>query len=153
HRQGRPPGESGHRVDQAALHTERESRPGPGWAVLLLPHLRQGDDGPRRGRVRGREGREAPLAEGTVRGAEEAAEAGWHVGERESGVPGKHAGTGDRVRRSRAGVLQVAPRGRYFGDVYRPAGGIPRPGSFAGLNGPATGENRSVATVSARKSD
>ena len=69
-RQGRPAGEGRGRLDQAALHAGGEPRAEGRGAVLLLPHVRQGDGRAGRGRVRGREGREARLAEGTVRHAE-----------------------------------------------------------------------------------
>ena len=58
-------------VDPQALHRDREPRPGPGRPLLLLPHLRQGDGRARRGPVRGREGRQARLAAGTLRRVEE----------------------------------------------------------------------------------
>ena len=54
--QGRPARQGGDQVDSRPLHARREPRHGSGRPVLLLPHLRQGDDRVGRGPVQGRQG-------------------------------------------------------------------------------------------------
>src|SRR5262249_30752691 len=63
-------------VDQKQLHAGRERGAEAGGPVLLLPHVRQGDGRAGRRRLRGRQGQQARLAQGAVRGAEEASEQG-----------------------------------------------------------------------------
>ena len=85
-------------LDPQALHAGGEPRAEGRGAVLLLPHVRQGDGRPGRGPVRGRQGHEARLAEGAVRRAQEQAGGGRQLGEQERGVPGEHPGAGHGVR-------------------------------------------------------
>ena len=88
-------------VDWVRRHytLDGEPRAEDSGPVLLLPHLRQGDGRPGRGPVRGRQGREARLAAGAVRRAEEAkqkADGSW--ANKNGAFLENMPGTGHRVR-------------------------------------------------------
>ena len=93
-------------LDPPPLHAGRKPRRRPGRALLLLPHLRQGDAGPGRGPFRRPQERQARLATRAVRSPEETAKGRRQLAQRRrQDLRRIDPGAGDRLRHAEPELL------------------------------------------------